>query len=136
MSPTTTTESIKARGLGKAFGDVVAVDGLDFDAVPGRCLGILGPNGAGKTTTIEMLEGLVRPDRGVIVLFGLTWEHEQKPNDSLLEFVGLKVYVDPLSAMYLEEVSIDYVDSLSGSGFKIDNPKSTGTCGCGSSFSV
>ncbi len=76
MSAPTTSESIKARGLGKAFGDVVAVDGLDFDAVPGRCLGILGPNGAGKTTTIEMLEGLVRPDRGVIVLFGLTWEHD------------------------------------------------------------
>jgi iron-sulfur cluster assembly protein len=68
--------------------------------------------------------------------YGLTWENEQKPNDDLLEFDGLKVYVDRLSAMYLEEVSIDYVDSLSGSGFKIDNPKSTGTCGCGSSFSV
>jgi iron-sulfur cluster assembly accessory protein len=68
--------------------------------------------------------------------YGLTWENEQKPNDSILEFGDLKVYVDALSAMYLEEVSIDYVDSLSGSGFKIDNPKSTGTCGCGSSFSV
>jgi iron-sulfur cluster assembly protein len=68
--------------------------------------------------------------------YGLTWENEQKPNDDVLEFSGLKVYVDPLSAMYLEEVSIDYVDSLSGSGFKIDNPKATGTCGCGSSFSV
>jgi len=68
--------------------------------------------------------------------YGLTWENEQKPNDSVLEFDGLKVYVDPLSAMYLEEVSIDYVDSLSGSGFKIINPKATGTCGCGSSFAM
>ena len=55
---------------------MVAVDGLDFDAFPGCCLGILGPNGAGKTTTIEMLEGLIEPDRGAIVLFGMTWEHD------------------------------------------------------------
>ena len=68
--------------------------------------------------------------------YGLTWEKEHKDNDSVLEFSGLKVFVDPLSAMYLDEVSIDYVDSLSGSGFKIDNPRATGTCGCGSSFSV
>jgi iron-sulfur cluster assembly accessory protein len=68
--------------------------------------------------------------------YGLTWENEQKPNDNVMEFDGLKVYVDALSAMYLDEVSIDYVDSLSGSGFKIDNPKSTGSCGCGSSFSM
>jgi len=68
--------------------------------------------------------------------YGLTWENEQKANDNVLEFDGLKVYVDPLSAMYLDEVSIDYVDSLSGSGFKIINPKATGTCGCGSSFAM
>jgi iron-sulfur cluster assembly accessory protein len=68
--------------------------------------------------------------------YGLTWENEQRSNDNVLEFNGLKVFVDPLSIMYLEDVSIDYVDSLSGSGFKIDNPKATGSCGCGSSFSV
>lgn len=68
--------------------------------------------------------------------YGLTWENEQRSNDNVLEFNGLKVFVDPLSILYLEDVSIDYVDSLSGSGFKIDNPKATGSCGCGSSFSV
>lgn len=68
--------------------------------------------------------------------YGLTWEHEQRPNDDVLEFDGLKVFVDPLSAMYLEDVSIDYIDSLSGSGFKIENPKASGSCGCGSSFSM
>jgi iron-sulfur cluster assembly accessory protein len=68
--------------------------------------------------------------------YGLTWAKEAGPNDSVLEFDGLKVFVDALSGMYLNEVRIDYVDSLQGSGFKIDNPKATGTCGCGSSFSV
>lgn len=68
--------------------------------------------------------------------YGLTWEKDERPNDSILEFSGLKVFVDPMSAMYLDDVRIDYVDSLSGSGFKIDNPRATGTCGCGSSFSA
>ncbi len=68
--------------------------------------------------------------------YGLTWENEQRDNDQILDFDGLPVYVDPMSGMYLGDVSIDYVDGLNGSGFKIENPKATGTCGCGSSFSV
>ena len=68
--------------------------------------------------------------------YGMTWEDEQKPNDRVLEFDGLKVFVDAMSELYLDEVKIDYVDSLEGSGFKIDNPKATGSCGCGSSFSA
>ena len=68
--------------------------------------------------------------------YGLTFENTQKPNDQLLEFGGLTVFVDAMSHMYLDDVNIDYVESLNGSGFKIDNPKATGTCGCGSSFSV
>jgi len=68
--------------------------------------------------------------------YGLTYEKDQKDNDQILEFNGLKVYVDAMSLMYLEQVRIDYVDSLAGSGFKIENPQATGSCGCGSSFSV
>jgi iron-sulfur cluster assembly protein len=68
--------------------------------------------------------------------YGLTYEKDQKPNDQVLEFHGVKVYVDAMSTMYLDEVRIDYVDSLSGSGFKIENPNATGSCGCGASFSV
>jgi iron-sulfur cluster assembly protein len=68
--------------------------------------------------------------------YGLTWEKDEKPNDNVLEFDGLRVFVDAMSGLYLEEVKIDYVDTLQGSGFKIDNPKATGTCGCGSSFSA
>lgn len=67
--------------------------------------------------------------------YGLTWENEKKENDNVIDFDGLQVYVDAMSGMYLDEVKIDYVDGLQGSGFKIDNPKATGTCGCGSSFS-
>lgn len=59
-----------ARGLRKAFGQTVAVDGIDLDVKPGECLALLGPNGAGKTTTVEILEGLTPPDAGHIELLG------------------------------------------------------------------
>jgi iron-sulfur cluster assembly accessory protein len=66
--------------------------------------------------------------------YGLTFENEEHPNDHVLDVGGLKVYVDAMSGMYLEGVKIDYIEGLESSGFKIDNPKSTGTCGCGHSF--
>ena len=68
--------------------------------------------------------------------YGLSYEKDQQDNDQVLEFKGLKVFVDAMSLMYLEDVTINYVDSLSGAGFKIQNPKATGTCGCGASFSM
>ena len=55
-------------------------------------------------------------------------------HDEVLEFNGLCVYVDAMSKLYLDEVSIDYVDSLSESGFKITNPNAKSSCGCGNSF--
>ena len=68
--------------------------------------------------------------------YGLTFEESKRENDQELEFGGLKVYVDALSNMYLDDVRIDYLDTLQDSGFKIENPKATGTCGCGHSFSM
>jgi len=63
--------TIQARGLTKRFGaDVVAVDHLDFDALPGGVTGFLGPNGAGKTTTLRMLLGLVTPTSGSVLIDG------------------------------------------------------------------
>jgi lipooligosaccharide transport system ATP-binding protein len=62
---------IEARGLRKAFGERVAVDGLSFTVRRGECLGFLGPNGAGKTTTIRMLSAQVPMDAGEIVVDGL-----------------------------------------------------------------
>jgi ABC-2 type transport system ATP-binding protein len=65
--------SLLLRGLRKAFGDVVAVDGIDLEVGRGECFGLLGPNGAGKTTTIEICEGLTDPDSGQVQLLGLDW---------------------------------------------------------------
>jgi iron-sulfur cluster assembly accessory protein len=68
--------------------------------------------------------------------YGLTFENEQRPNDQVLEVEGLKVYVDAMSGMYLQGARIDYLETLQGSGFKIENPNSSGSCGCGHSFQV
>ncbi|HZO16288.1 MAG TPA: iron-sulfur cluster insertion protein ErpA [Polyangiaceae bacterium] len=63
---------------------------------------------------------------------------EDKPTPMDEEFVekGVKMYIDPLSYQYLDGTEIDYVEGLTGSGFKFNNPNVTSTCGCGSSFSV
>lgn len=61
---------VEVRGLRRTFGELVAVDNLDFDVQPGQFLGFLGPNGAGKSTTIKMLTGLLRPDSGKIRILG------------------------------------------------------------------
>ncbi|MEZ0239810.1 MAG: ATP-binding cassette domain-containing protein [Chloroflexota bacterium] len=61
---------IRVRGLVKRYGDLVAVDGIDFDVAGGEVFGLLGPNGAGKTTTVEILEGLRKPDGGTATVLG------------------------------------------------------------------
>src|SRR5213593_3131147 len=57
---------IHARGLVKKFGDLVAVDGVDFDVQRGEAFGFLGPNGAGKTSTMRMI-GCVSPVSGGVL---------------------------------------------------------------------
>jgi len=57
-------------------------------------------------------------------------------SDNVYEFDGLKVMVDQMSEMYLDGVSIDYIETLEGAGFKFNNPNVKSTCGCGSSFTV
>lgn len=55
--------------------------------------------------------------------------------DEVFELDGVKVVCDPLSFQYLDETTIDWVESPYGSGFKFLNPNVKGTCGCGSSVS-
>ena len=68
--------------------------------------------------------------------YALDFENEARDNDWIYEQEGLTVYVDSVSARYLEGTSIDYVLGMAGAGFKFINPKASGTCGCGSSFAV
>jgi ABC-2 type transport system ATP-binding protein len=61
---------VEARGLGKRYGEIVAVDNVDLTVERGDVFGYLGPNGAGKTTSLRMLLGLIRPTEGSARLFG------------------------------------------------------------------
>ena len=63
---------IRADGLHKAFGSVVAVEDVSFQAGNGQITGLLGPNGAGKSTSMRMLYGLVKPDRGTASIDGVS----------------------------------------------------------------
>ncbi|WP_374969547.1 ABC transporter ATP-binding protein [Terrabacter sp. BE26] len=62
--------AIAVRGLGKRFGDLIAVKGIDLDVPRGSFFGLVGPNGAGKTTTLSMVTGLLRPDAGQAFVLG------------------------------------------------------------------
>jgi ABC-2 type transport system ATP-binding protein len=61
---------VTVRGLRKAYGETVVVDGLDLDVPAGQIVGLTGANGAGKTTTVECIQGLRRPDGGRLRVLG------------------------------------------------------------------
>ena len=61
---------LSIQGVSKAFAGKVAVEDVSFTVKPGEIIGFLGPNGAGKTTTLRMALGLIKPDSGLIKLFG------------------------------------------------------------------
>jgi ABC-2 type transport system ATP-binding protein len=65
------SDVIKARGLVKKYGSVVALDGLDLSVPEGTILGLLGPNGAGKTTVVRILSTLLEPDIGTAEVAGI-----------------------------------------------------------------
>jgi iron-sulfur cluster assembly accessory protein len=68
--------------------------------------------------------------------YALDFEKEARPNDLVYDQHGLTLYVDSVSARYLEGTNIDYVLGSTGAGFKFNNPQAKGSCGCGSSFAV
>lgn len=68
--------------------------------------------------------------------YGMTLEEAQNEDDTVLEYGAITLLVDPLSAPLLEGVTVDFVDSLNGSGFKFENPNASSSCACGSSFSA
>ncbi len=66
--------------------------------------------------------------------YGMAFEATPEDYDTVVEAQGVRLCVDPTSLMYLGGATIDFVDSLMGGGFRIDNPNAVSTCGCGHSF--
>lgn len=66
--------------------------------------------------------------------YGMTFEAAPESYDTVVEVDGVRLVVDPTSSQYLHGATIDFVDSLMGGGFRIDNPTAVSSCGCGNSF--
>jgi len=66
--------------------------------------------------------------------YGMTFDNNPRAVDHVFEQRGLRVIIDPQSLNYMAGAEIDYVDSLMGGGFHIENPNAVSSCGCGHSF--
>jgi iron-sulfur cluster assembly accessory protein len=67
--------------------------------------------------------------------YEMDFEKEERMGDLVLNFGGVNVYVDSVSAGYLKGTVVDFITGLNGTGFKFNNPSAKRTCGCGNSFS-
>lgn len=68
--------------------------------------------------------------------YNMRLEETKAEDDVAVEIEGVTLLVDPFSAPLLQGVTVDFVDSLNGSGFKFENPNAASSCACGSSFSA
>jgi len=68
--------------------------------------------------------------------YELSFDDQVKENDAVLEQGGVRAFVDEKSGLYLAGSRLDFVDTLMESGFKIENPNASNTCGCGQSFAA
>ena len=102
--------AISVRGLRKAYGDIVAVDGVSFEIGRGETFGLLGPNGAGKTTTLSLIVGSLRPDAGTVVVDG-----EPDPaRDSVRRRIGTAPQAIALYGDLTAEENLRFFGSLYG----------------------
>ena len=89
------SEIIRARGLMKRFGELVAVDGIDFSVARGECFGLLGPNGAGKTSTIRMINCVSPTTAGELLVDGMDVMKDGRRIKSILGIVPQDENLDP-----------------------------------------
>ncbi len=68
--------------------------------------------------------------------YGMGFEKQPEEDDKVIEETGVKILVDSYSQDHLKGANVDYIESLMGSGFKINNPNVTKSCSCGSSFTT
>ncbi len=99
-------------------------------------------------TALTVIQGLLQqrniPDYALRVFvsgggcsglqYGMSFEPAPQEFDKVISKDGVTIVVDPTSIVYLQGATIDFVDSLIGGGFRIDNPNAVSSCGCGSSF--
>jgi len=100
---------------------------------------------AAKVEVKRLLDKENKPDFGLRLgvqgggCSGLSYKllfDKERAGDNVSDVESFRVFVDPKSFLYLNDMSLDYVDSLQGKGFKFINPSAKSTCGCGESFST
>ena len=104
----------------------------------------LTPNA--RSAIAKFIDGAASPVAGLRIAisgggcsgfqYGMSLEEAKQDDDTIVDCDGVTLLVDPFSASLLAGVTVDFVDSLAGSGFKFENPNATSSCGCGSSFSA
>ena len=117
MTGTAAPPALRVVGLRKAYGDVIAVDGLDLTVGAGECFGLLGPNGAGKTTTIEICEGLADADAGTVEVLGRRWDGHEK---SLRERLGIQLQETQLAEKLTVDETVKLFRSFYARGRDVD----------------
>jgi ABC-2 type transport system ATP-binding protein len=117
---------IELTGLVKTFkspgGPVQAVRGVDLSIAPGETVALLGPNGAGKSTTIDMLLGLLPPDKGTVSLFGLPAAEAvaagrvgaMLQTGGLIRFLTVRELVTMMASLYPKPLAVDEVLAVTG----------------------
>src|SRR3954447_23250995 len=90
-----TTDAIRARGVRKAYGEQVALDGVDLTVARGEVLALLGPNGAGKTTLVEILEGHRKADAGDVSVLGFDPARRERAFRARIGIVLQEAGLDP-----------------------------------------
>jgi len=104
-----TKTALEITSLRKRYGQKTAVDDLSLRVSEGEIFGILGPNGAGKTTTVECAEGLRRPDRGTVRVFGIDPYRDRREARTL---VGAQLQESELQAKLTVAESLDLYASF------------------------
>jgi len=104
---------IEVGHLRKTYGSVVAVDDVSFNVAEGEIFGLLGPNGAGKTTTVECLQGLRRPNSGLIRVLGLNPQSEGR---ALRQMIGSQLQESALPDRIKVWEALDLFASFAPSG--------------------
>jgi ABC-2 type transport system ATP-binding protein len=115
---------IELRGIGKSFRAVQAVRHVDLAIAAGETVALLGPNGAGKSTTIDMILGLLPPDRGEVSLFGMTPSAAiaagavgaMLQTGSIIRDLKVRELLTMMASLYPEPLDVDEVIGLTGIG--------------------
>ncbi len=109
-------------GLAKSYGAVRAVRDVDLVIAPGETVALLGPNGAGKTTTIDMILGLIKPDKGTVSVFGAPpsvavrsgWVGGMLQTGSPLDHLRVREIVTLMASYYPQPLPVDEVLQTTG----------------------